>query len=166
VVSWIYVLSTPISVSDFGAFHRQFHTDLGKVMSDYPVPKPDGKWHELKVVNNPFPEQLRALELIRDGLRGHACFVETIFNPWNVAEKMSSPEEVLRLKQDSPKALAAGYARFSEPFDRLVGQDSSPAASVQAGLLERVPEDPRPQAEACATVELSHCHGCRINQRS
>jgi uroporphyrinogen decarboxylase len=140
-------------------FHRQFHTDLVKVMSDYPFPKPAGKWQDLKVVSNPFPEQLRALELIRDGLRGQAYFVETIFNPWNVAEKMSSPEDVLRLKQENPKALeavleaiaeseasharkaiaagAAGiflaianaqdgimtqedYARFSEPFDRLI----------------------------------------------
>ena len=141
------------------AFHRQFHTDLVKVMSDYPFPKSEGKWYELKVVSNPFPEQLRALELIRDGLGGQTDFVETIFNPWNVAEKMSSPEEVLRLKQENPKALetaleaiaesqasharkalaagAAGiflaianaqdgiltqadYARFSEPFDRLI----------------------------------------------
>jgi len=142
-------------------FHRQFHTDLVKVMSDYPFPKPSGNWYEQKVVNNPFPEQLRALELIREGLRGQAHFLETIFNPWNVAEKMSSPEEVLRLKAENPKALesaleaiaeseasharkaisagASGiflaianaqdgimtqddYARFSEPFDRLVLQ--------------------------------------------
>jgi hypothetical protein len=52
------------------AFHRQFRTDLVKVMSDHPFPKPAGKWHDLKVANNPFPEQLRALELIREGLRG------------------------------------------------------------------------------------------------
>ncbi|HLY19557.1 MAG TPA: uroporphyrinogen decarboxylase family protein [Bryobacteraceae bacterium] len=141
------------------AFHKQFHTDLVKVMSDYPFPKPEGKWHDLKVVNNPFPEQLRALDLIREGLRGQAYFVETVFNPWNVAEKMSSPEEVLRLKTEDPKklegaleaiaeseanharkAVAAGasgiflaianaqdgimtqpdYARFSEPFDRMI----------------------------------------------
>ena len=140
-------------------FHRRFGTDLVKVMSDYPFPKPGGTWYELTVVNNPFPEQLRALELIRDGLRGQAYFVETIFNPWNVAEKLSSKEEVLRLKAENPKALeaaletiseseasharkavaagAAGiflaianaqdgimtqedYARFSEPFDRLI----------------------------------------------
>jgi uroporphyrinogen decarboxylase len=148
------------------AFHGQFRTDLVKVMSDYPFPKPPGQWHELKVVTNPFPEQLRALELIHDGLRGQAYFVETIFNPWNVAEKMSSPEEVLRLKQENPKALesaleaiaeseasharkavaagAAGiflaianaqdgimtqedYARFSEPFDRLILQAAAGA---------------------------------------
>lgn len=140
-------------------FHRQFHTDLVKVMSDYAYPASAGKWYELKVVDNPFPEQLRALELIRIGLGSQAYFVETIFNPWNVAEKLSSKEEVLRLKAENPKALetaleviaeseanharkavasgAAGiflaianaqdgiltpedYARFSEPFDRLV----------------------------------------------
>jgi protein-S-isoprenylcysteine O-methyltransferase Ste14 len=142
-------------------FHRQFHTDLVKVMSDYAFPKPAGNWYELKVVSNPFPEQLRALGLIRDGLRGDAFFVETIFNPWNVAEKLSSPEEVLRLKAENPKtleaaleaiaesevsharkAVAAGaagiflaianaqdgiltqedYAKFSEPFDRMILQ--------------------------------------------
>jgi len=140
-------------------FHRQFHTDLVKVMSDYSYPKPAENWHELKVLDNPFPEQLRALDLIRQGLRGQAYFVETIFNPWNVAEKLSSPEEVQKLKAENPKALeaaletiaeseanharkavaagAAGiflaianaqdgiltqdeYARFSEPFDRLI----------------------------------------------
>jgi uroporphyrinogen decarboxylase len=141
------------------AFHRKFHTDLVKVMSDYPFPKPEGKWWEVKIDSNPFPQQLRALELIRDGLQGQAYFLETVFNPWNVAEKLSSREEVLRLKEENPRALltaleaiaeseaaharkavatgAAGmflaianaqdglmtrqdYARFSEPFDKLV----------------------------------------------
>jgi len=140
-------------------FQRKFHTDLVKVMSDYPYPKPKGKWYELAVEASPFPEQLRALEIIRDGLAGQKYFVETIFNPWNVAEKLSSKEEVLRLKSENPKALlgaletvaeseanhakkaitagAAGiflaianaqdgilsredYAKFSEPFDKLV----------------------------------------------
>lgn len=140
-------------------FHRKFRTDLVKVMSDYPYPKPEGKWYELKVVSNPFPEQIGALELICDGLHGQAYFLETIFNPWNVAEKLSSPEEVVRLKNEDPaalesaleaiaeseasharKAIATGasgiflaianaqdgimtpedYARFSEPFDRLI----------------------------------------------
>jgi uroporphyrinogen decarboxylase len=141
------------------AFHKQFQTDLVKVMSDYPFPKPEGKWYELKVVGNPFPEQLRALDLIHESLHGQAYFLETIFNPWNVAEKLSSPQEVMQLKSENPKALetaleviaeseasharkaiAAGasgiflaianaqdgimtqedYARFSEPFDRMI----------------------------------------------
>jgi uroporphyrinogen decarboxylase len=92
-------------------------------------------------------------------LSGRAHFIETLFNPWNVAEKLSSPEAVRRLKDEKPsallealqaiaeseaaharKAVGAGasgvflaianaqegilspeeYARFSEPFDKLV----------------------------------------------
>jgi uroporphyrinogen decarboxylase len=141
------------------AFHRKFRTDLVKVMSDYAYPKPGGVWNELRVVENPFPQQIRALELIRDGLAGSASFVETLFNPWNVAEKLSSKEKVQELKATNPQKLldaleaiakseanharlairagAAGiflaianaqagvlsetdYAKFSEPFDKLI----------------------------------------------
>ena len=141
------------------AFHRQFHTDLVKVMSDFPYPKPAGPWYGPKEESNPFPAQIRALELIRGGLGKDAYFVETIFNPWTVAEKLSSKEDVLKLKDEKPqalldaleaiarseanharKAIAAGasgiflaianaqpdilsveqYAKFSEPFDRLI----------------------------------------------
>jgi uroporphyrinogen decarboxylase len=140
-------------------FHRKFGTDLVKVMSDFPYPKPKGNWWEVRKLDNPFPEQIRALEIIRDGLRGERYMVETIFNPWNVAEKLSSSEEVIRLKNEKPqtlldaleviaaseanharRAIAAGaagiflaianadarlisaedYAKFSEPFDKLV----------------------------------------------
>jgi uroporphyrinogen decarboxylase len=86
-------------------FHHAYHTDIVKVMSDFPYPKPKGKWYELKLERNPFPQQIRALELIRDGLGGKAYFIETLFNPWNVAEKLSSKEEVLRLKSENPQAL-------------------------------------------------------------
>jgi uroporphyrinogen decarboxylase len=86
-------------------FHRDYRTDLVKVMSDFPYPRPTGKWYELKVDSNPFPQQIRALELIRDGLGGRKYFVETVFNPWHVAEKLSSKEEVLRLKAENPQAL-------------------------------------------------------------
>ena len=140
-------------------FHRRLRTDLVKVMSDFPFPRPAGNWYELRVEENPYPEQIRALEIIRDGLAGQAHFVETIFNPWNVAEKLSSPAEVKQLMAERPQALLdaleaiarseanharravslgasgvflavanaqegiltrAEYAKFSEPFDRMV----------------------------------------------
>ena len=44
------------------SFHRRLGTDLVKVMSDYPYPKPEGDWFRLKVDENPFPRQIRALE--------------------------------------------------------------------------------------------------------
>jgi uroporphyrinogen decarboxylase len=146
-------------------FHSDYRTDLVKVMSDFTYPKPAGAWYELKPVESPFPEQLKALELIRDGLkqdgRNAAYFVETLFNPWNVAEKLSSPADVQKLRKEQPQKLlealqaiakseinhakaalkrgAAGiflavanaqegiltreeYAKFSEPFDKMIFQ--------------------------------------------
>src|SRR5579864_2953623 len=50
------------------AFQSRYHTDIVKVMSDFPYPKAPGKWWELRPVENPFPDQIRALELVRDGL--------------------------------------------------------------------------------------------------
>jgi uroporphyrinogen decarboxylase len=87
------------------AFHHEYRTDIVKVMSDFPYPKPARKWWELRPVNDPFPDQIRALQLIRDGLGGSKYFVETVFNPWNVAQKLSSKEEVLRLKSENPQKL-------------------------------------------------------------
>ena len=72
-------------------------------MSDFPFPKPSGAWHEVRVQDDPFPEQIRALMAIRDGLQRSAHFVETIFNPWNVAEKLSSPAAVKQLKAEQPQ---------------------------------------------------------------
>src|SRR4051812_12743601 len=60
-------------------FHRDYRTDLVKVMSDFPYPRgTSGKWYELKPEANPFPAQIRSLELIRDGLGGQAYFIETL----------------------------------------------------------------------------------------
>ncbi len=140
-------------------FHNEVGTDLIKVMSDFPYPKPSGAWYELHVESNPFPSQIEALKLINKAVGTSNYFLETIFNPWNVAEKLSSKDEVLRLKAEQPqklldalevianseanharKAFASGahgiflaianandgvqtqedYAKFSEPFDKLV----------------------------------------------
>lgn len=147
-------------------FHRKFRTDLVKVMSDYPYPRPPHGGDAVKVESNPFPEQIRALEIIRDGLAGRAYFVETIFNPYNQAQKVFGKETVQKLRQEQPQKLldalaaiakseanharralgtgAAGiflaidnaqsgiltreeYAKFSEPFDRMVLEAASGA---------------------------------------
>ena len=86
-------------------FHAKFKTDLVKVMSDYPYPKPGGAWFELKEEANPFPAQITALKSIGKSLGQQAYFVETIFNPWKVAENLSSPQEVLRMKEEQPQRL-------------------------------------------------------------
>ncbi len=146
-------------------FHRKFRTDLVKVMSDFPYPD---RITSLEVRENPFPEQIRALEIIRDALAGEAPFVETIFNPWNQAEKIAGKQEIQRMKREEPqrlldaleiiakseanharRAIGTGargvflaianacegvlsreeYARFSEPFDRMV-LEAAPSAPL------------------------------------
>jgi len=86
-------------------FARRFRLDIAKVMSDYPYPKPPAAWWEPKLEQNPFPEQVHALELIRDGLAGQKHFVETLFNPWNQATKISSKDAVVALMHEKPQAL-------------------------------------------------------------
>lgn len=88
-------------------FHRDYRTDIVKVMSDFDYPKPadPAKWWDLKVTTDPFPQQIRALEMIRNSCGGDAYFIETLFNPYNVAEKLSSRAELNRLKAENPQAL-------------------------------------------------------------
>ncbi len=106
---WHHFLDETKSAEDHAKstldFYRKFHVDLVKVMSDYPYPKPAGEWFAAKPEQNPFPKQIRALELIRDGLGGKAYFVETVFNPYNVAEKLSSKEQVAKLRAEKPQRL-------------------------------------------------------------
>ena len=94
-------------------FHRRLRTDLVKVMSDFPYPKPPSGPASLREEANPFPRQIRALELIRDGLGGRAHFVETIFNPWNQAGKVFGKEEVQRLKKEKPEELLKALERIA-----------------------------------------------------
>jgi uroporphyrinogen decarboxylase len=150
-------------------FHRRFHTDLVKVMSDYPYPKPAGKWHELDVQANPFPQQVRALEMIRDGLHGEAYFLETIFNPWNVAEKLSSPEEVMELKQRNPDALLAALHTIAESEANHARRATAAGAAgiflaianAQDGLMTR--EDYRQFSEPFDRTVLRAASGARLN---
>jgi uroporphyrinogen-III decarboxylase len=86
-------------------FHAKFKTDLVKVMSDFPYPKPQSPWYELKVEANPFPAQIVALTAIGQSLGRQTHLVETIFNPWKVAENLSSPQAVIKLKEEQPQRL-------------------------------------------------------------
>ena len=159
-------------------FQRKFKTDLVKVMSDFPYPKPRGEWWELKVQENPFEPQLRALEIIRDGLGGRKYFVETIFNPWNVAEKLSSKEELQKLKTANPQRLldALGIIAKSEAQHarRTVEAGASGVflaiANAQPAILSRAeyqrfsePFD-RMVLEAAANAPLNtlHLHGDKV----
>jgi uroporphyrinogen-III decarboxylase len=74
-------------------------------MSDFRYPKGNGDLSTLQINPNPFPAQIRALELIRDGIGSQNYFVETIFNPWSVAEHLTSRQHLLEIKASQPQKL-------------------------------------------------------------
>jgi len=103
-------------------FYRKFDVDVLKVMSDFPYPAPDGlekisrpeDWQRLEPLKNPFPEQVKALRLIHKELKGQALFVETIFQSWNVAEKLSSKKDLAQLRESDPKLFKNVLRAISE----------------------------------------------------
>jgi uroporphyrinogen decarboxylase len=161
------------------AFHRNYQTDLVKVMSDFPYPPGTGRrWWELAPVANPFAPQIEALRMIREGLDGKAHFIETLFNPWNVAEKLSSPAQVKRLMQEQPDQLLAALeviAKSEANHVRLALQSGASGiflaiANAQEGILTRdeyqrfsEPFD-RIVLEAAsgAALNVLHLHGPKV----
>src|SRR5260370_37303864 len=98
-------------------------------MSDYPYPKPKAEWYVLKEEKNPFPQQIVALEKIRDGLQGKASFVETLFNPWKVAENLSWVDEVRRLQHENAPARLEALAAI----DKSEANHGRPPVAAGAG---------------------------------
>jgi len=75
-----------LEAQDHLEFHRTYNTDIVKVMNDFDYPQSTtGKWHELKALDSPFPEQLNTLKIVRDGLNGDAYFIDTIYGPYMTA---------------------------------------------------------------------------------
>jgi uroporphyrinogen decarboxylase len=66
--------------------HRTCKTDIVKVMNDFEYPKSaTDKWYELKPLDSPYPKQLETLRIVRDGLKGDAYFIDTIYGPYMTA---------------------------------------------------------------------------------
>jgi hypothetical protein len=89
-----YKRPTPqLEAQDHLEFHRTYNTDIVKVMNDFDYPKSTtGKWYELKPLDSPYPDQLKTLELIRDGLNGDAYFIDTLYGPYMTAMLLLAAE--------------------------------------------------------------------------
>jgi uroporphyrinogen decarboxylase len=75
-----------LEAQDHLDFHQTYNTDIVKVMNDFDYPKAtSGKWYDLKPLESPYPDQLRTLELIRNGLNGDAYFIDTLYGPYMTA---------------------------------------------------------------------------------
>jgi len=75
-----------LEAEDHLAFHRAYKTDIVKVMNDFSYPPSNtGKWYELKPLDSPYPKQLETLKLVRDGLKGDAYYIDTLYGPYMTA---------------------------------------------------------------------------------
>lgn len=82
-----------LEAQDHLEFHRRYDTDFVKVMNDFDYPRSTtGKWYELKPLQNPYPEQLHTLELVRDGLHSDAYFIDTLYGPYMTAMLLVAAE--------------------------------------------------------------------------
>jgi uroporphyrinogen decarboxylase len=147
-------------------FHRAWRTDLVKVMNDYPYPQP------VRVETNPFPEQLRALGMIRDALEGEALFVDTLFHPYNRARKVLTRPELERWKQERRQELLD----LLETIARSEAQHARRAIEAgAAGIFFAIEDCPEYETfgapfdrmvlegAAAAPLNILHLHGDEID---
>jgi len=107
-------------------FFEAYDLDLLKAMNDYDYPMPAGmevmataddlkRLTPLDVSRTPLGQQLKAIELIAQALRGKALFVDTVFNAWNTLKRNLVKEAMAGLMADHPEAVltALGVINFT-----------------------------------------------------
>jgi uroporphyrinogen decarboxylase len=99
-----------------------------------PAVREPGDWRRLRPLEpdrGVLGEQLVALRQIRDGLKGEAYFVQTIFSPLSVAKYLvgNRPELVMSAIEDDPGALRAALNVIVETFAIYTGACMEAGAS-------------------------------------
>jgi uroporphyrinogen decarboxylase len=98
------------------AFFDHYDLDFLKVMNDYYYPPPPGleavrtredlmRIEPLDPDRTPWAEQFRALEIISRRLNGNACFLDTVFDPWQTIKRNMAGENMDLLMEQEPEAL-------------------------------------------------------------
>lgn len=132
---WDYMKVNPHAsyhVEDWGAtLEHTTDPNHGHRFLTIPVNSPDD-WRRLRPLEldrGVLGEQLAALRLIRDDLRGEAHFIQTIFSPLSVAKYLvgNRPEPVKQSIADDPNALKAALETITQTFATYA------AASLEAG---------------------------------
>ena len=102
-----------LEAQDHLEFHRRYDTDFVKVMNDFDYPRSKtGKWYELEPLKTPYPEQLRTLELVRDGLHGDAYFIDTLYGPYMTAMLLLAAEPRV-CRQEGWRGSYGGHQQHS-----------------------------------------------------
>lgn len=123
---WDLVKVTPASsycVRDWGAEDRWIGNEEGtREYTHHPVRTPED-WLSLPVLDaerGRLGEQLRCLELIREGLGADVPFIETVFNPLGQAKNLAGRNRLLSHMREEPGALKAGLETITRTSIRFI----------------------------------------------
>ena len=112
------------SVVDWGLQDRWVgHIEGTRETTQRPINSP-ADWEKLRPLDptkGMLAEQIKALHLVGEGLRGQAPFIATIFSPLSMAKHLAGNEIVLSHLRHSPDALHRGLATMTESILRFIG---------------------------------------------
>jgi uroporphyrinogen decarboxylase len=128
-------------------FFEAYDLDFLKVMNDYDYPMPKGleliatpadleRVTPLDIPETPMRNQLRAIEIIAQALRGKALFVDTVFNAWNTLRRNLVKEAMPKLMADHSQALKAALKVVNH---NLIQYALGSLARGAAGIFFSVP---------------------------
>jgi uroporphyrinogen-III decarboxylase len=87
-------------------FHRAYKTDIVKVMNDFDYPhSTTGNWWELKPLRQPYPDQLKTLEIVGKGLNGDAYFIDTLYGPYMTAMILFQSQPQYKNQAESDRVI-------------------------------------------------------------
>ena len=112
------------SVVDWGLQDRWVgHIEGTRETTQRPINSP-ADWEKLRPLDptkGMLAEQIKALHLVGEGLRGQAPFIATIFSPLSMAKHLAGNEVVLSHLRHSPDALHRGLETMTESVLRFIG---------------------------------------------
>lgn len=128
-------------------FFGHYDLDVLKVMNDYFYPMPEGRdavrtREDLKriepfdVERSVWKEQFRALEVLARELKGTACFLDTVFDPWNTLRRSLAGENLPRLMEEEPDAVRDALGVIAE---NLIAYCRRSLAIGSAGIFLSIP---------------------------
>ncbi|MGB9682860.1 MAG: uroporphyrinogen decarboxylase family protein [bacterium] len=111
-------------------FYKMYDPDFLKVMHDIPFELPQGvnridtpeDWYKLDILRGDsvnFSAQLRALDIIIKGLPDDGFVIDTIFNTFSYAEKLTGKRTLEHLKEN-PKALHYGLEMIARSMANFI----------------------------------------------
>ena len=129
-----------LEAQDHLQLHREYKTDIVKVMNDFDYPKSTtGKWYELKALESPYPQQLNTLRLVRDGLNGDAYLIDTLYGPYMTA---------MILFQSQPEFVKLGQSEEAE----------KEVVRALHDFQKQHPDDWQTALEAITQSTINHIH--------